>query len=563
MKRRVFSVFLALCMIVSLTSALSVTASAATVNVVKGISTIKTNTTSTAKYNSNWQYWSQGASAYSAVRSSGCRLVAYAKLLAEIGYTNFGTPDGLFLWGIDNKYFKSKNSVLEYGNAGVLPTDYVKKQSGSSDLKLEGTVSLSSNKNTAAKTIMNYINKGYYVVLFSSQHTAYVGRQASLNYGAPVILDSWSSYTQCASTSQTYGSSYTICTFTNLKYYSYKKTSPPLTVKTTETGSWTVTVPANYKVLCYSSADATASCDYRKPRSSANKIACTQKATLSTGAVRYYYTTDDGRGLWFDYVSGMSVVSNKPTQVLQNGTYYIASALNTNYVLDLTSGSSSNGANIQLYKNSFIDNQSFTVKYLDNGYYEISSVKSGKVLDVASAGKKNGTNVQQYTRNNSDAQKWTLKDAGNGYYYVVSKCNGLYLDVTGGKVANKTNIQMYTGNSSNAQKWKFIPVSTLKIDLTRYPSSIKKGSYYGLRGTVSSNYNLVKVEGHILNSSGKDAIPASVDKPNGKSLNIQTANLNNKLTFNKLAVGTYTMKVIATDTLGKSVTWSKTFKVTK
>lgn len=258
-----------------------------------------------------------------------------------------------------------------------------------------------------------------------------------------------------------------------------------------------------------------------------------------------------------------SSTSTDSSQVLQNGTYYIASALNTNYVLDLTSGSSSNGANIQLYKNSFIDNQSFTVKYLGNGYYEISSVKSGKVLDVASAGKKNGTNVQQYTRNNSDAQKWTLKDAGNGYYYVVSKCNGLYLDVTGGKVANKTNIQMYTGNSSNAQKWKFIPVSTLKIDLTRYPSSIKKGSYYGLRGTVSSNYKLVKVEGHILNSSGKDAIPASVDKPTGTSLNIQTANLNNKLTFNKLAVGTYTMKVVATDASGNSVTWSKTFKVTK
>lgn len=81
------------------------------------------------------------------------------------------------------------------------------------------------------------------------------------------------------------------------------------------------------------------------------------------------------------YTFDQNKVSIGSDQILADGTYHIASALNTNYVLDLTSGSSSNGANIQLYKNSFIDNQSFTVKYLSNGYYEISSVKSGKVLD--------------------------------------------------------------------------------------------------------------------------------------------------------------------------------------
>lgn len=503
MKRRFVSIFLTFCMLFSLTATMSISASAKTVDVVKGISTIKKNTGTTAKYNSNWIYWSQGASGYSAVRDSGCRLVAYSKLLAEIGCADFGNPDNLFAWGIGKKYYTSTSSVYEQKSVGVLPVEYVKQQKGSSDLKLCGTVKLQNmDKNTASKKIMEYINKGYYVILFCGAHTAYVGRQASLNYGAPVILDSYSSYTQYAGTSRTYDKSYSLYTFANFRYYSYKDSN---------------------------------------------------KNPVDTGA-----NTGTGSG-----TNSGATTDTPSTQPIENGTYHISTALNTNYVLDLTGGSTSNGANIQLYKNAFNGNQSFKVTRLKDGYYEITSAKSGKALDVASAGKKNGTNVQQYTRNNTDAQKWEIRSAGDGYYYIVSKCNGLYLDVTSGKVANKTNIQMYTGNKTNAQKWKFTPVSTLKIDLTSYPSSIKKGSYYGLRGTISSNYKISKVEGYILNSAGKNAISPSIDKPNKTSMDIKTANLNDKLTFNKLSVGTYTMKVVATDSLGKSVTWSKTFKVTK
>lgn len=78
-------------------------------------------------------------------------------------------------------------------------------------------------------------------------------------------------------------------------------------VTSTVSGKWKVTVPAGYKVLCYGTADSAVDCDYRKPREKANTITCTQKATLSNGNVRYYYTTSDNRGLWFDFTSSMTV----------------------------------------------------------------------------------------------------------------------------------------------------------------------------------------------------------------------------------------------------------------
>lgn len=84
-----------------------------------------------------------------------------------------------------------------------------------------------------------------------------------------------------------------------------------VTIASMISGKWVVTIPANYKVLCYDAADSMIDCDYRKSREKENTIACTQKATLSNGAVRYYYITSDNRGFWFDFTSSMTAVEDR------------------------------------------------------------------------------------------------------------------------------------------------------------------------------------------------------------------------------------------------------------
>ena len=111
-------------------------------------------------------------------------------------------------------------------------------------------------------------------------------------------------------------------------------------VTSTVSGKWIVTIPANYKVLCYDAADSMIDCDYRKPREKDNTITCTQKAILSNGSTRYYYVTSDNRGLWFDFTSLMTAVEDTskstytvtfdanggsapiPSMKLANGFYY-------------------------------------------------------------------------------------------------------------------------------------------------------------------------------------------------------------------------------------------------
>lgn len=142
------------------------------------------------------------------------------------------------------------------------------------------------------------------------------------------------------------------------------------------------------------------------------------------------------------------------SQTVSSGLYHICSAINNDMVLDISSGSISNHANLQLYRYNGSDAQKFVVTYRGNGYYVLSSYKSGKVLDVENGGGHSLANVQQFEQNGNIAQKWLIRSAGDGYYYIISAISGNYLDVYAGKASNGNNIDTYAPNGSMAQKFK-------------------------------------------------------------------------------------------------------------
>lgn len=118
---------------------------------------------------------------------------------------------------------------------------------------------------------------------------------------------------------------------------------------------------------------------------------------------------------------------------------------------------------------------------------------------------------------------------------------------------------IYSGNLTKAAS-QTVASSTLNINLTQYPTSTTKGKSFGLRGTVSSNYKITSVRGYIINSSGT-TVQSTIDTPNSSSMDIRYASVNQNLLFNKLSRGTYTLKIVASDSSGASRTWSKSFTV--
>ena len=84
-----------------------------------------------------------------------------------------------------------------------------------------------------------------------------------------------------------------------------------------------------------------------------------------------------------------------------DGTYQIESMLNNNYVLDVTSSSISNGANVQLYESNNTNAQGWKITHDENGYVTFTNVNSGKVLEVSTGKASDSQNIVQNTSDGS------------------------------------------------------------------------------------------------------------------------------------------------------------------
>lgn len=179
--------------------------------------------------------------------------------------------------------------------------------------------------------------------------------------------------------------------------------------------------------------------------------------------------------------------------VLADGTYTISTLLNSNYVLDVKDGSTSNGANIQLYEANDTAAQQFKVSHDSQGYVTFTNVKSGRVLDLNGAIVKDAGNIQQYTSNGTRAQKWIVKQDGNGYV-VMSAINLNYiLDLNGGSVRNGSNIQLHSVTGSNSQRWnitKYVSKDERINNLAAQNKNTLADGVYEINSVKNSNYTL-------------------------------------------------------------------------
>lgn len=153
-------------------------------------------------------------------------------------------------------------------------------------------------------------------------------------------------------------------------------------------------------------------------------------------------------------INNQVTTEQNATQELKEGLYTIATAVNNSKMLDVPSGLSTEGLNLQIYQNNNATAQKFIVKKLENGNYTVAALCSGKLLTVE------GSTVVQKTDNRTNSQQWKAIYVGNGYYSLKSVQNGKMLDVKGGKSANGTKIQTYTSNNLAPQRFKFIATST-------------------------------------------------------------------------------------------------------
>lgn len=174
---------------------------------------------------------------------------------------------------------------------------------------------------------------------------------------------------------------------------------------------------------------------------------------------------------------------------LDNGIYIIESALNTNKVLDVPGGNSSNGINLQIYDSNGTNAQKWQFSYVGNGIYKIVSLKDlTKSLDVAGGSVSKGSVLDLYDYNGTYAQEWLLKESGDGYYYIISNSGGLALDVYSAATINGSKVWMYEFNGTKAQKFKIRKVKDKNyvMDVSTHQGQIDWNKVYntGIYGVI-------------------------------------------------------------------------------
>lgn len=197
---------------------------------------------------------------------------------------------------------------------------------------------------------------------------------------------------------------------------------------------------------------------------------------------------------------------------IASGTYAIVANTGNRKVLDVSGGSSSNGANVQLYASNATEAQRWRVLEDEQGFLTITCVKSGKMLDVASGAKKAGTNVQQWEPNGTLGQKWIAATESDGSVTLHSALDeNLVLDVSGGSGASGANIQVYSANQTAAQRFSFASSS---VGPTKGEQVFASGTY-----TLVSSTGVAADAGEV-SSEGSRVRTASPAKSFGQAFSL-------------------------------------------
>lgn len=138
-----------------------------------------------------------------------------------------------------------------------------------------------------------------------------------------------------------------------------------------------------------------------------------------------------------------------------SGTYTIRSAMNRNYVLDISGASSENGANVQTWLSNNTLAQRFTLSYIEgSNTYTIGDLYTNRLLEASDSPTRVGTNVTMSRRTNSCNQQWQILQVEDDRYKILDSCNLLPIDAYGGVVYSGTNALVWHNYDNKLnQQW--------------------------------------------------------------------------------------------------------------
>ncbi|MGN8072040.1 family 43 glycosylhydrolase [Mucilaginibacter sp. 22184] len=141
---------------------------------------------------------------------------------------------------------------------------------------------------------------------------------------------------------------------------------------------------------------------------------------------------------------------------IANGTYRIKSKV-TGQCLDVPSGSTTPGTQLQEWTDNGNIAQKWVFTSLGNGYYKVKSAASNLCLDDAGASLNAGNILIEWNDIGGTAQEWRVQDMGSGYFKIISRRSLLALNVPNSNTTPGTKLEQWYENQYDAELWSIVP----------------------------------------------------------------------------------------------------------
>ena len=466
-----------------------------------------------ASYSGDWRDWRQKQSDYATMRSGGCRIVSYAKLIKSTGLVtdpNFN-PDRLFEWCADNHKVVSRSDVNEYNPVGSTPPDYARKVLGKTITQHE-FVKLTGDNEYRRKTIIEYSKRGYLVVLCSTAHFTYVDEERTRNSGELWVDDSGWGVQKCT----TKAGGYYLTNYDKIRIFTAESPAPAVPQGNVMASGYNRTLPDGDYIIA-----AAGSPNYY----------------LDIVGGDYPAANETNVALWHD--DTLNISDFDAWTIKYDNGFYTITQKGTGKALDVYGADASRGANVQVYDANGTTAQKWAISLNGRNGYRLQAQCSGYSLDIENGTLSDGINVRQWEGNDDNAQSWVFipfkpsQPISNGKYILTSAVSGkIELDVAGdtGNIPNATNVQIWDDscpsrfNSFNVQKldngyYKLVHAASGKVlDLyggtTNYQANI---CVYDDIGSLAQQWAIVR--------SGKGY--ALIPRCSGHAMDIANAATNN------------------------------------
>ncbi len=180
------------------------------------------------------------------------------------------------------------------------------------------------------------------------------------------------------------------------------------------------------------------------------KFLSTKTLFLSGMLIAAISCSDDNSEVSEESLDELAVVkesvalAEKVTPVV--GGVYTITNVGNGRTLDISGGSNSNGANLQVWgtnENTSATHRQWEVLSTGGNYVRLKGVDSGKSLEVSGGSNSNGANVQQWAYQGTTHQQWEILSVGNNEFRLKCRDSGKSLRVSG------------SSNGSNADQWAY------------------------------------------------------------------------------------------------------------